>query len=150
MDQINDSGNGIDIQMNESVRVEWMILADYAEISNGKLYLMGGAWEFIRAESFPFRKAVFLAAALRIPWNATNEKHGFSFEVQDEDGGQMARVEGEFETGRPPGIPYGQSQHFPMVLNMGLEFPKAGTFSIIARVDGTIDRKTTFSVMAGR
>jgi hypothetical protein len=137
----------IDIELNERVRVEWMILADYAEISNGKLYLMGGAWEFIRAESLPFRKAIFLATALRIPWNATNEKHQFSFEVQDEDGARMARVEGEFESGRPSGLPYGHSQHFPMVLNLGLEFPKAGAFSIIARVDGVIDRSTTFTVV---
>jgi hypothetical protein len=70
--------------------------------------------------------------------------------VQDEDGGQIARVEGEFETGRPPGMPYGQSQHLPMVLNFGLEFPKPGTFSIIARIDGAIDRTTTFGVQAGR
>lgn len=147
MDQASDGG--IDIQLDARVRVEWMILADYAEIANGKLYMMGGAWEFIRAENFPFRKAVFLAAAMRIPWNATNEKHGFSFEVQDEDGAQLAGVQGEFETGRPPGIPYGQSQHFPLVLNFGLEFPKAGTFSIVARIDGSIDRSTTFSILRG-
>jgi hypothetical protein len=142
--------DGIDIQLDARVSIEWMILSDYAEIANGKLYLMGGAWEHIRAESLPFRKAIFLATAMRIPWNATNEKHRFSFEVLDEDGKQMAAVEGEFETGRPPGIPYGQSQHFPLVLNLGLEFAKAGTFSIIARIDGAIDRTTSFSVAAGR
>ncbi len=56
------------MQQIQDVTVEWLILADAAEVVAGKLYLMGGGWTVLTVStSFPHRRNIGVAAAFRIP-----------------------------------------------------------------------------------
>ena len=102
-----------------------LILADWAQVINGKLYVMGGGW----TETGPAPTPSALAALIEVSWDETNRKHPVKFELVDSDGqpvmvvaptgAQPVVVATEFEVGRPPGVNPGTSFNLPMALNFG-------------------------------
>ena len=50
-----------------------VLLCDYAEAVNGKLYVMGGGWNVAFAADQPMNAA--LAILVIVPWDRTNQKH---------------------------------------------------------------------------
>ncbi len=59
--------------MDEKMEIEWLILADAAEIVNGKLYMMGGGWNRITANSeLPLTKSFGISISVTVPWSHTN------------------------------------------------------------------------------
>jgi hypothetical protein len=139
------------MQQNQSVTVEWLILADAAEVVGGKLYLMGGGWTALTVNNqFPHRRSAGVAVAFRIPWHETNKRHEFEIEFATEDGRVIGKANGGFEVGRPPGIPQGTDQFVQMALGANVEFPTPGGFSVTASVGGSPSRVFPFRVVAGR
>jgi hypothetical protein len=132
------------------VQVEWLILADHAEIVGGKLYLMGGGWDRLTVNTdFPLTKPIGLAAAFRVPWNETNQPQNVEIEIQTEDGGSVGKMGAQFEVGRPPGMKAGQSQRFQLAANLPLTLAGPGSYVIVARVEGQEAGRVPFNVMAG-
>jgi hypothetical protein len=132
------------------VKVEWLILADYAEIVGNKLYVQGGGWDVFTVNTgFPANKICGLAASVRVPWNETNQRHDFEIEVQTDDGQSLAKINAQFEVGRPPGLPSGQDQRWQVGGNLGLTFEKPGTYAIVARIEGQEDGRIHFNVIPG-
>lgn len=132
------------------VDVEWLILADAAEVVGGKLYLMGGGWDVLTANSaLPLRRRCAIAAAFRIPWNETNLRHDITIEVVDEDGRRLMETNGQIEVGRPPGLVPGLVQRSQLTLDVELQFDHLGTYVIIARVEGQEDRRVPFTIVPG-
>ena len=129
--------------------IEWLILADAAEVVGGKLYVLGGGWDRLTIQSLPASKNLAVALALRVPWHDTNRQHRFQIEMTDEDGNQAVSVEGASEVGRPPGIPQGQPQTVQLVINIEASFGKLGTYVIAARVNDSEERSIRFNVVAG-
>ena len=128
--------------------VEWLILADAAEVTGGKLYLIGGGWNQITVQRFPFQQGMSIAVSFRVPWNQTNEKHSFEIDVADVDGASIARVPGEFEVGRRAGIPAGQDQRAQFVVNVNWTIKKAGGYVVVCRLYGRERRRFPFNVVA--
>ncbi|HEV8633688.1 MAG TPA: hypothetical protein VG370_05525 [Chloroflexota bacterium] len=89
------------------MEVEWLILADAAQVLGGKLFLLGGGWDVLTVNSaFPLQQRCAVAVALRVPWNETNQRHQVEIEIEDEDGQhELFSVGAEVEVGRRPGIP---------------------------------------------
>jgi len=55
--------------------IEWVILADAAEVINNKLYLMGGGWDVLRiGRPFPTQQQVAFAISIRVEWTETNQR----------------------------------------------------------------------------
>jgi len=130
--------------------VEWLILADYAEIIGGKLYLMGGGWDVLTVNtSFPLARPVGLAAAFSVPWNETNERHNVEIEILTDDGQPVGKVGAQFEVGRPAGIKRGQDQRFQLAANVHLNLAAPGTYVIVARVQGQEEKRVPFNVLEG-
>jgi len=132
------------------VIVEWLILADYAEIVGGKLYLMGGGWDRVTVNSaFPLTRPIGLAAAFRVPWNETNQPQNVEMEIQTDDGESVGKVGAQFEVGRPPGMKAGQDQRFQLAANVPLTLRGPGGYVIVARVEGQEAGRVPFNVMGG-
>ncbi|MGD0115091.1 MAG: hypothetical protein ABSC13_03695 [Dehalococcoidia bacterium] len=132
------------------MRVEWLILADYAEIVGGKLYLMGGGWDVLTVNTgFPLTRPLGLAAAFSVPWNETNERQNVEIDIQTEDGQSVGKVRGEFEVGRPAGIKQGQDQRFQLAATVPLNLPAPGTYVIVAKVGGEEQARVPFNVVGG-
>ena len=136
------------------MEVEWLILADAAQVVGNKLYLLGGGWNQLTVNApFPVEQRMGLAFSVKVAWNETNRKHSFEIEIISEDQAteepkSMMKVGGQFEMGRPTGINPGQEQRFQIALDAGLKLDKAGTKTLIARIEGQEMRRLSFYVRA--
>lgn len=100
-----------------------MLLCDFAQAAEGKLYVMGGGWS-IRGEMAPMA----LAIKIDVPWSDTNRAHTWRLSLVDADGSpvQVESAEGMrpievgdvFEVGRPPGLPEGTPIDLPLAINI--------------------------------
>jgi hypothetical protein len=125
-------------------------LADSAQVVGGKLYLLGGGWDMLTVNTgFPVPHQMAVAVAFRVPYSETNRPFDVEIEIQDADGRPLVQVQGKSEVGRPPGIPQGHPQRTQIAANMGLQFEKAGTYVIVARVDGQDKQRVPFNIIAG-
>ncbi len=129
------------------MEVEWLILADAAQISDGKLFLMGGGWDSLWVNSnFPVQKHFAVAAAFKVPWNETNRRHPVGVEIQDQDGAILFQMGGELEVGRPAGIEPGQDQRAQIAVDLSFSFQLPGTYLIVAKIEG-VEKRVPFRVL---
>lgn len=131
------------------MEVEWLILADAAQVVGGKLYLMGGGWENVWVNALPTIHNFAVAAAFRVPWGETNQRHQVEVEVREDEGPVIAKVGGPLEVGRPPGLPGGMEQRVQFAVTLGMEIRQLGTFTIRARVNGEDGKVVSFRALAG-
>ena len=70
-----------------------MLLADFAQVSDGKLTIVGGGWSLTGPEAVPFGIAILI----RVPWDQANQRHVMRLELLDADGQpvEMETDEGE-------------------------------------------------------
>ncbi len=86
-----------------------LLLADAAQEVGGKLYILGGGWSITGPDPTPSA----LAIKIEVPWVETNRKHEIILSLLDEDyrpvliGDKPVEIRGQFEVGRPPGLPAG-------------------------------------------
>ena len=130
--------------------IEWLILADAAQVSGNKLYLLGGGWDVLTVnQGFPARQHCAIAASFAIDWTETNQQHAWQVRIESEDGVEMARFEGQMEAGRPAGVLPGTRQRMQIAADLTLEFTAAATYVIVASVNGETKARTSFRVVAG-
>jgi len=131
------------------MEVEWLILADAAQVVGGKLFLLGGGWETLMvASGFPTQQHAAVAASFRVPWNETNQRHYIQVEVVDEAGNEALRLQAQVEVGRPAGVPGGCDQRAQIALNGIVPIKRPGTYVVIARVEGVEQKRVAFRVIA--
>ena len=109
-----------------------MILADGAQVADGKLYVLGGGWTRLKPNT-PAPQS--LGIVVHIPFDMTNQPLKLEVNLLDDDGNVVERGDppqavmagGEFEVGRPPGVKQGEPMNFPLVLNFnGLSLEQGG------------------------
>src|SRR6266849_4778866 len=93
-----------------SMRVT-MLLADAAQVADGKLYILGGGWTITGPGPSPFA----IALKFEVPWSRSKQKHRVSIDLLDADGRAVSLggpddpspfvIEGEFEVDAPVGVP---------------------------------------------
>jgi hypothetical protein len=101
-----------------------MMLADAAQASEGKLYILGGGWNLTGPEPTPSAIAVYI----EVPWDLTNTQHQWRLELLNSDGeaveiptplgDQPLVLEGAFEVGRPPGTTPGTGLGVPVAISL--------------------------------
>jgi hypothetical protein len=130
-----------------------VLLCDAAQVSEGKLYVLGGGWTLCGPGVFHHA----LAVKLEVPWNAANMPHVLEAVLVDDDGRPVrvgtpsseARVQGNFEVGRPPGLPPGTPLDFPLAVNMGpMELPPGAGYAWIISIDGREASRVRFRTRA--
>ena len=121
-----------------------MILADAAQASGGKLYVLGGGWTRLRPDA-PTTMAVGIV--VHVPYDQTNESLAFTVTLKDADGqpvlidGSPVAGNGEFEVGRPPGLKAGEQINFPLAVTFNsVSLPPGGYVWEYAIGDDVIGR----------
>src|SRR5436309_7202679 len=102
-----------------------MMLCDAAQVADGKLYILGGGWSITGPDPAPSG----LAIKIEVGWNEAEQGHHWELFLVDADGGdvtfdtpdgrQPVEIRGDFETGRPTGIPEGSPVDVPLAINLG-------------------------------
>jgi hypothetical protein len=133
------------------VNVEWLMIADAAQLVGGKLYVLGGGWDVLIVTSpFPYRRRFALAASFKVPWMDTNTPHQVELKILDQDQTKVLfQISGALEVGRPLGIPAGQEQRAQMAVDVDLQFEGPGTYVAVASIggDGGDERHYPFNVV---
>jgi len=128
--------------------VEFVMLADRAEAINGKLYIMGGAWDRLQKSDFGTPHQLSIAVSVVVPWNATNEEHRLNVRVVDADEHEIAGGQVTFAAGAPAQMKRTESQKALLAFNMAVNFPGPGTFKVKGMIDDdpATSRETIFYV----
>src|SRR5918996_1108940 len=97
-----------------------MMLANYAEVNNGLFYISGGTWDTtnVQAEAPPGalpEGAIAtiqgtLVVRLLFHVTETDREHAFAVTIMDEDGDQVAHIDGGGPVPRNPDVPPGWDQ----------------------------------------
>lgn len=128
------------------------LLADYAVVTEGKLYLSGGGITGAMTAPFPPHViSLYMGVVLSVPYTATNQEHTVSVRLLNQDGeSARAWIPGapdeqpplesslSLNVGRPPQLVAGAAQSVPLAFgfnNLPLEQPGQYHFSVM--VDGT-------------
>ena len=129
----------------EQVEIEFLILADRAEILNGKMYMMGGGWNRKSIQNIDNPVAISMVIGILIPWNFTNELHHIRISLMDEDGTILQpTIEASVNMGRPPEAKMGQDFRAMAVINGQWKLPALGAYSFVASVENGQEKRVAF------
>ena len=132
----------------DQVDVDFLLLADRAEVLNGKLYMMGGAWDRRHIRDIGAPVSLTIVVGVLVPWNLTNEPHLLRIRIEDEDGTPVPpEVEATINVGRPVNATQGQSFRATAVINNRWTMPRFGTYRVVASVAGHSERRVAFYVV---
>src|SRR3954453_12606881 len=101
-----------------------LMLADFAQVAAGKLYVNGGGWSIMGPQPTPFA----IVLDIKVPWHGINVDHalrldlldadGQSVEVETTDGPKPLRLEGRFQATPAPGVKPGTQIDLPLAFNL--------------------------------
>ena len=109
-----------------------IMVCDAAQVSDGKLNILGGGWTVARV---PMPQSA-LAIQLQVPWDQANEPVPWTLTLYDADGRPVdmagtgpLEMGGVVEFGRPAGLPVGMPLDMPVALTVPPMFlPPFGRF----------------------
>lgn len=121
------------------MRLTSAMLADAAQVTSGKLYVLGGAFDTITARSFPvvYRSLAVVLVAEVGPADR-NRDLALRIALFDEDGRDMGvESHGNLRVGAPAAIPAGAPTTVPLVGAFGnIRFPAPGGYVFVVEHDG--------------
>jgi hypothetical protein len=138
-----------------------ILLADWAEAINGKLYIQGGGWSRVAPAPHPDAPEgtgiINCAVAIRflLGWDEANQKYEVGVRLVDVDGKPVEpvpargpiEVKAQLEVGRPPGITHGSDLDAAMALNfLGIPLAK-GRYTFVLEIDKEPTERATFDVI---
>lgn len=112
------------------MEIDYLLLAEHAEVTASKLYLMGGGWDTMSVPEAPANVRLMLAAGVRVEWDETNAPVPLLVRVDDEDAQEIFRLEGQMNVGRPPNLLPGASQLSQMTFALALKLPRFGGYRV--------------------
>ncbi|HXI45750.1 MAG TPA: hypothetical protein VNH13_05575 [Candidatus Acidoferrales bacterium] len=130
------------------MQIHALMLADSAQAVDGKLYVLGGAWNMLRFPEFPASLMVGIAVAVDVDWLETGQRHHLDVHFEDADGQPMdPRIGADFEAGRPPGAIVGAELRIVLAVNGPLTIPTPGQYSAVASVGGVELARSRFQAI---
>lgn len=131
------------------MEADLLILADSAQVVGDKLFMLGGGWRFLNAPQLPVQHQMAVAVGILVGWAETNHRHAFRMDISHEDSGdrRLVTVDGEFEAGRPPGIPAGTDQQVLLAFNFSVTFEHAGQYVARLMLNGETAKRLPFIIV---
>jgi len=131
------------------MRLTSAMLADAAQVTSGKLYVLGGAFDTITARAFPvvYRSLAVVLVAEVGPGDR-NRDLPLKITLLDEDGAELGvESQGNLRVGAPSSLPAGASTVVPLVGAFGnVRFPNAGGYVFVVEHEGVELARIPFRV----
>ena len=120
-----------------------LILCDAAQVSEGKLFILGGGWSV----TGPGLSPMAIALKVDVAWAEAADGHHWELYLQDQDGApvlletpegpQPIEIRGDFQIGTPQGVPLGSDIPINLAINLGpLPLQPGGRFRWVLSIDG--------------
>lgn len=117
-----------------------MLIADHAQVADGKLYVNGGGWSVVD----PATPGYSIALLLMVPWDRAGAPLDLTLTLIDEDGhpvaaanGAPVSISGRIEVQRPPAHPVGVPLQLPLVINVPAQkLQAASLYAWTLNIDG--------------
>lgn len=122
------------------MRQEFLILAEAAEVANGKIFIHGGCVERHRAGGFPTALTADIATSVLVGWAETNQPHVLQLRIVNEDEQPIAEIKAEFTPGRPSGAMLGQDLRHLFALKGPFPIESPGQYKVEAFLDGELQQ----------
>src|SRR4051812_31595680 len=121
------------------MQLSWWMLADHAEVADGKWFINGGGWEWV-VPNFPY----YIALEFELAWDELDVSHPFTVELLDGKGtpvnapnGQpMVHIEGQIRGERQPGVILGSATRPKLALGVPPLPLKPGQYGWHITVEG--------------
>jgi hypothetical protein len=120
------------------MRLTAAMLADAAQVSGGKLFVLGGGFDMIGSRTFPLvHRGLSVVLVAEIGPSDRNRDLELCIALLDEDGNEMGvESKGSMRVGTPSSLPAGATSLIPLVVPfVGLRFEEAGGYVFIIRHD---------------
>jgi hypothetical protein len=102
-----------------------MLLADSAQVAEGKLYILGGGWSLSGPEPVPSAVAI----KVEVDTHEFDQMHHWELFLEDADGKlvqfespdgpQTIEIRGDFSASAPEGVPAATPVDVPIAVNLG-------------------------------
>lgn len=112
------------------MEIDYLLLAEHAEVVGAKLYLMGGGWDTMNVADVPANVRLTVAAGLRVEWDETNMPLPIVIRIDDDDAQEVFRMDGQMNVGRPPQLLAGTSQLSQMTFAVQASLKRLGGYRI--------------------
>ena len=133
-----------------------LLLANSAEDHGGMVSALGLGWSVTGSPTPPMA----LVLLIKVPWDQTNRRHDVRIQLVDSDGqpplivhdeaGNPApvQVDGQFEVGRPAGLPHGTPIDNTLVVSLppGMPLRPGHMYEWRVHVDGDVVTTRSFFV----
>jgi hypothetical protein len=129
--------------------LDFAFLCDAADVSMGKLFVLGGAFDTIHVPGFPASHPT-LAVALRILLSPMDldRKHKLEILLLDADAHHIASANGDLMVPKSPGAPQGWKQAVLLPLRFfNVPFKSDGHYSIEILMDGALAKAIPLRVI---
>lgn len=130
-----------------------LLLCDWAEEINGKLYMQGAGWSRINVVN-PVQFAV--AVLWHVPWGQANHPHDLELSLVTEDGQpaldneqKPIKVAGKVEVGRPAGSKQGSFQGFALSIKFAGLVLEPGGYRFELHINGSMEAFAPFQAIGG-
>ena len=112
------------------MEIDYLLVAEHAEVNGAKLYLMGGGWDTMNVPDIPANIRIMVAAGVRVEWDETNVPVPLTLRIDDDDAQEVFRLNGQMNVGRPPQLLSGTSQLSQMTFAVQTQLKRAGGYRI--------------------
>lgn len=131
------------------MELDFAFLADAADVTLGKLFVLGGAFDTIHVQTLPSNHPS-LAVVLRlllVPHDL-DRKHMIEIQLRDADGKPVATAKGEMVVPKSPESPQGWKQAVLLPLRFfSVPFQSAGHYAIEIVLDGEMAKAIPLRVV---
>jgi hypothetical protein len=140
-----------------------VLICDYAQVHQGKLYVTGAAVNLIATDSVeaPHPIDIHAAVMISVPWRAHNQTHRLVIGLIDEDGVTVplgvsppdapaetrGKVVAQFNVGKPAIMQHGDESLFALAIPLRTQLPALGGYRLNVEIDGTVIGTARFRVM---
>ena len=131
------------------MELDFAFLADAADVSMGKLFVLGGAFDTIHVPAFPATHPV-LAVVLRLLLSPhdLDRKQALEVLLLDADAHHIASAKGELLVPKSPNSPQGWKQTVILPLRFfNIPFKEQGHYSIEILADGKMAKAIPLRVL---
>ncbi len=126
------------------------MLADAAQVQNGKLYVLGGGFDTISVRSTPVvHPNLSLAMVAEVGPDERQRDLDLTIRLLDEDGGEIGvEAKGKLRVGAPPNLPPGSPSVVPIVSPFrNIPFPEAKGYAFVVTMNDVELARIKFRVV---